>query len=79
MNNVEQLKADIAELKNKLSTDSERLSQDEIQIISDTITAKKREIEKLSFSEHKEVPVAAPIVGDKRSRRAAPSNNLFSI
>ena len=79
MNSIDQLKMEITELKNKLANNSDRLSADEMQIISDTIADKKREIEKLSFSEHKEVPVAAPIVGDKRSRRPAPSNSLFSI
>lgn len=72
-----EIQNEIAELKKKITDDA--LSEEQRQIIADKIEVKKRELEKESLGEHKVVPVAAPIVGDKKQRRAPEISNLFYI
>ena len=72
---IDEIKKQIAELKEELKSD--RLSAAQKQAILDEISAKKREIEKLSRKEHTVVSVAAPVVGDQKRRPIRNENRFF--
>lgn len=67
-NQIDELKAEIEELSNKL--DTKRLSTRDKQIIIDQISDKKREIEKLTKEEKQITPVVnAPTFAERKASR----------
>ena len=67
-NQIDELKAEIEELSNKL--DTKRLSTHDKQIIIDQISDKKREIEKLTKEEKQITPVVnAPTFAERKASR----------